>query len=67
MAAWEHGGGFSLDVGVRIEAEADLVWNACYGTAPVLSSRSNRCARLILSVWFTKASSPAPAAVSGCS
>lgn len=71
MASWDHGGGFSLDAGVRIAACAsrrtiDPALSACCATAPVRSSRSNDCARSIPSIWSTRASSPAPAAVSAC-
>ena len=43
MRQWEHGGGFSLDDAVRIEATDRKGWSACCGIVPARSLRASRC------------------------
>ena len=55
MAAWEHGGGFSVDAGVRIEADDRKNWNACCDIVRGLPLLWNGCARSTPSIWSTRA------------
>jgi len=64
MANWAHGGGFSLDASVRIEAPTARAWNGCCGIALARPSRWSACVKSTPNTWSTRASSRVPAAAS---
>jgi len=62
MRAWEHGGGFSVDARVRVEAVDRRGWSASSGTAPEGPWRSSAWSAtpMSLSVSSTICRSPRP-------
>jgi hypothetical protein len=58
MAQWEHGGGFSVDGSVRIEAADRAGASACCATAPDRRSPWNGSANSMASTFSTRAPSP---------
>ena len=66
MAAWEHGGGFSVDAGVRIEADDrnDLERLLRYCARPAFALE--RLREIDPGIWCTRARSPARAATCAC-